>query len=191
MTKTRKIAAAVAGAGLVVLVGIAAAPQQAPPQLKIDDLASQLQLTPQVQKQIAPQVDQLNALLVRVDKARQEHQQLWTQLQDVQGKIAQDLTPQQRQQFAVVLGQAWGYGMGGYMGAGHMGSGIMGAGRMGYGAMGPGTMGYGRMGYGHMGYGRGMRGGMGGHWGGMHGGMGGWNNAPQNPAAPANPGPQP
>jgi len=178
MTKTRKIVAAVAGAGLVVLVGIAAAPQQAPPQLKLDDLASPLQLTPQVKKQVAPQVDQLNTLLVRVDKARQERQQLWTQFADVQGKIAQDLTPQQRQQFAIVLGQAWGHGMGGgYMGAGHMG----------YGRMGPGAMGYGQMGHRHMGYGRVTMGGMGGYWGGMHGGMRGWNNAPQNPTPPQNP----
>ncbi|MEJ2215158.1 MAG: hypothetical protein P8099_00955 [Gemmatimonadota bacterium] len=199
MTKARTITAAVAGAGLVLLVGIAAAPQQAPPQLKVDELASQLGLTPQAQKQIAPRVDELNGLLVRADKARQEHQQLWTQLQDVEGKILESLTPTQRQQFAVALGQAWGYGaagqrggyMGGYMGSGRMGYGpgsMMGPGRMGYGpghmvgpgGMGYGPMGYGPMGYGHMGYGGMGRGGMrGGHWGGMHG-MWGWRSAPQD-----------
>lgn len=185
MTKSRKIAAAIAGAGLVVLAGIAAAPQQAPPQLKVDELASQLGLTPQAKKQIAPRVDELNALLVRADKARQEHQQLWTQLQDVQGKILEDLTPAQRQEFAIALGQAWGYGRGGN-GGGYMG-GYMGPGHMGYGPgtmMGPGGMGYGPMGYGHMGYGgRGRGGMMGGPWGGMHG-MWGWRSVPQDSSNP-------
>lgn len=178
MRKASRITAVVAGAGIVVLVGVAAAQRPGAVQLNADSLSQQLGLTPQAKAQIAPQIDELNALLGRLQKARQDHQDLWTQLQAAQQKIARDLSPEQQQAFGRALAQAWGYGPGmGMAGGSMMGYGNhMGyAGHMGYGAhMGQGFMGGRGMGQGGamMGGGFGMHGS---GWRGMHSGwMGGW-----------------
>ncbi|HKJ93909.1 MAG TPA: hypothetical protein VJ957_12140 [Longimicrobiales bacterium] len=192
MSKSKRIAAVIAGAGLVVLVGVAAAPQQGPPKLKVDDVASQLGLDAQARKQLAPRIDDLNKVLAQMDEARQQHQRLWTQFQDVEGRIAEQLTPAQQQQFMMVLGRAWGYGPGyGNGPVGPMGYGAMGYGAMGPGAMGPGHMGYGRMGGGWMGRGPMMGGGMmgPGYQGHMRGWMHGRGSVPQD-SVPAGRGPR-
>lgn len=138
MWTKRKIAMAIAGASLLTLAGVAVA-QQAGPELKADRLADALGLDARQQAQIAPQVDELNALLSRLDQRRAADQQLWTELRNARAAIAEQLTPEQRWRFGAVLQQAWGgsatgygscagsgaAGYGGHMG-GHMRGGYMG-----------------------------------------------------------------
>jgi len=146
--KSHTIVTAAAGAAIILFGGVAAVQQQASPELNVDSLAAQLELSNEVKAQIAPRVDQLNALLAQREQIRQQHAELWTKLGSVRNEIAQALTPVQRQGFGRALRRAWapgamsgkemmGYGPG--MGAGTMrGSGRMGPrGRM-MGGAGPG-----------------------------------------------------
>lgn len=160
MRKPRTTATLAAAIGVALLGGVAAVQQQVPPSLDVDSLADQLGLSAEVKESIAPDIQELNTLLARQEQIRQEHQTLWTRLQEVQGSIAEALTPEQRRDFAAALRQTRGpgYGMGGYgmgpgagvMGGSHMRAGHMGGGHMGWGGMGMGRMGPGSMGA-HMG----------------------------------------
>lgn len=150
MNKSKKIVTAAAGAALMLMAGVAAVQQQQGPQgLNADSLAAKLELSSDVKAQIAPQIDELNALLAQQEQFRQQHADLRNKLANVRGEIAQALTPEQRRGFAQALRQAWGRGPG-------AGRGAMGLGR-GMGA-GPGAMGQGSMGRGSMGQGRHMMG---------------------------------
>jgi len=180
--KSHTIVTAAAGAAIILFGGVAAVQQQASPELNVDSLAAQLGLSNDVKAQIAPQVDQLNALLAQREQIRRQHADLRTRLGSVRNEIAQALTPEQRQGFGWALRRAWGNGQAGY------GRGMR------AGAMGPAQMGYGRHMMGsRMGNGRGMGAGamrgsgrmgprgrmMGGAGPGMGAGYGqGWANCP-------------
>ncbi len=171
MRSVKTITTATAGAALVLLGGLAAAAraqQQVPPRLDADSLAAQLGLSAKERTQITPQVARLNTLLARQDQMRQEHQRLWTEMRDVQQKIAGTLTPEQQRGFMLALARSRGWGPG--MGYGRAGYGPMGRGPQG--TMGPGAMRRG-MGRGYRGYGPMGRGAMG--WG---RGPGGWMTGP-------------
>lgn len=153
---------AVAGASLLALAGVVVA-QQAGPALDAARLADELGLDAQQQEEIGPQIEELNALLSRLDQKRTADQELWSRFRDAQAAIVEQLTPEQRWQLGAALRQAWGGGaagqgwcpgsgpaghgshmgqMGGHMGA-HMNGmgGFMPGGPMGYpGAGGPGVM---------------------------------------------------
>lgn len=154
MWTMRRIAVAVAGAGLLTLAGVAVA-QQVGPELDAARLADELGLDAEQQAQIAPQIEELNALLSRIDRSRAADQQLWTDLRDAQAAIAEQLTAEQRRRFGSALRQAWsgsatgsgwcagsgpaGHGpMGGHMRGSYMGGHMNGGGMHGMGGFMPG-----------------------------------------------------
>ena len=164
MRKPRTIATAAAVVGLVLVAGLAAAQQQVPPELNADSLASRLDVPPGVREKFASRVDELSALFARQQAAREQMVRVWTDIQQVESRIAEILTPEQQRAFVAAVGRAWGYGhgmgmgagmgMGMGMGAGHTGSHTMGIGYMRSGFMGGGpAMGAGHMMWGPMGRG--------------------------------------
>lgn len=153
MQMTRKITMAIAGASLLTLTGIAVA-QQVGPELDATRLVD-LGLDAEQQAQITPRIEELNALLSRIDRSRAADQQLWTDLRDAQAAIAEHLTAEQRRRFGVALRQAWsgsatGYGwcpvsgpaahgaMGGHMRGSYTGGHMNGGGMHGMGGFMPG-----------------------------------------------------
>ncbi len=165
MRKQGTIATATAAVGLVLVAGLAAVRQQTPPELNADSLASRLAIPPEVREKFASRVDELNALLARQRAAREQSIRVWTDIQQVESRIAEILTPEQQRAFAAAVwrargGHGRGMGMGAGMsmgmgaGPGHMGSHTMGIGHMRSGFMrgGP-AMGAGRMMWGRMGRG--------------------------------------
>lgn len=174
MRKSRTIATAVAGGAFVLLAGTAAVQQQAPPTLDADSLANRLGLSAEMQERIAPEIEELSALLARRGELWEESQDLRTRIRDVRQGITEDLTPEQQRAFADAVGRAFGHGAGpgswmqhagpmgrgGHMGGAHMRGDGMEGGRGGAAHMGPGgampggVMPGGSMGGGHMGGGR-------------------------------------
>ena len=139
-------------AGGLVLVGgfgLVAAQQQEPPKLDANEVAAELGLTAEVQRQIGPELDRINELLAQRAELSQRSAGLWDDLADARAKIAAALTPEQWRRFEHGLNRAWrsqqsGWrdGMRGMMGGRMMGR--MGRmDRMG-GSHGPGMMGDGQ-----------------------------------------------
>ena len=177
---TWRIAGLSVGAlGLFAALNSAAAQQATAPKLTMDDLAKQLGLSADAQRQLAPELDKLNKAMAAQYDLGAKSQGVWEQMGDAFEGMDKALTPEQqwRLRMLVRLGgqpgygpgpdNGWGYGM-------HMGMmGGWGAGGPGYGMMGPGFRG--GSGYGMMG--PGMMGGWGRGWGGSPWGSG-YQSAP-------------
>lgn len=129
--------------GLVALgwFGIVAAQQQGPARIDANEVADELGLTAEVQRQVEPELDRLNELMAQRAELNQRSAGLWNEFADARAKIAAALTPKQWRRFEYVLERAWqsqrsGWrdSMRGMMGRmGHMG-----------GSRGPGMMGDGQ-----------------------------------------------
>ena len=119
MRNARKIGTWTAGAAVALLGTVAAAQQQTPPGVDVDTVASRLDLSDEQRGQIAPELEELNDVLARLDETRREHAELRAVMREVRGGIVETLTPEQRRQFALLLGEAYGCGYGNGM-AGRM-----------------------------------------------------------------------
>lgn len=160
---------AAAAVAAVTLFAASAAAQQPPPRLSVDELAAQLNLTPEAKQQIAPELERLNQLLTQREEQRQAHLKLGDEMQAARTKIEAALSPEQLRQFRSALWQSHGaafapgagmrgHGPGMMQGRAGMMGGAGGAGMHGRGA-GPGASGcpgmgtgpYGPMHHGHWG----------------------------------------
>ena len=115
MTPTLKSVFSLGVPGLAVLASLGAAPvqQEGPPRFDAAQVASQLELTADQQRQIAPDLEELNQLFVRETQLRQEpagsqaHVEVMKGFSNVTARIGAALTPSQWGHFELMLDQAW------------------------------------------------------------------------------------
>ena len=99
-------------------LGMVAVQQQGPVRIDADQLAADIELTAEQQRQVTPEVERLNELFVAADQLEydsadpQQRREIWNGFADVTSRIAAVLTPAQWNSFEYILDGAWSQSQG-------------------------------------------------------------------------------